>query len=155
MKRYLIFLFAKLLALPMTFESCSDDDDNGPVSDGAPEVAAAGVYSGTFSRVKEGETTVYESAGTVTIEADKANFGNFILKCDEFAVDHNLLANITYAGEGFYFYNNSVVNALSSIFLGRINAEKEMTVTFTLKQRSGRVTTTYKYTFVGKKASGE
>ena len=155
MKRYIIFLATILFVLPLSLVSCSDDDNDTTASDGAPQVAAAGVYSGTFTRVKQGETEGSEAEGTVTIGANQAYIADFSLVCTTFEVNHNVTANIAYSNDGFAFNNNEPANTLGSKFVGRIDGNKEIIAKFTLRQRSGRVTNIYNYTFTGRKVNGE
>ena len=58
MKKILYPLFVAL-ALGLGFTACSDDDeDDGGRFATTPEIEAAGVYSGTFSKVQDGKTDI-------------------------------------------------------------------------------------------------
>lgn len=108
MKKILYYLFA-VLALSCSFISCSDDDDDATIHSVTPEKAAAGVYSGTFTRVQDGTTDTLYTQGTVTITAtDSAYCADVTYDCTgDFTFNATSVANISYAGNGFVFTNNS------------------------------------------------
>ncbi|WP_295434490.1 hypothetical protein [uncultured Prevotella sp.] len=152
MKKILYYLFA-VLALSCSFISCSDDDDDATIHSVTPEKAAAGVYSGTFTRVQDGTTDTLYTQGTVTITAtDSAYCADVTYDCTgDFTFNATSVANISYAGNGFVFTNNSTSNGLGASFIGRISSEGTLSSYFKVQQKSGRKTYTYYYNFSGVK----
>jgi hypothetical protein len=140
------------LSLGFGFTSCSDDDEPSAPSTPACE-AAAGVYSGTWSRTLNGETTSAE--GTLTFEATDSAATVISAKCDEIAVDYSSTANITYAitneGTGFIFTNGVASNGFGATFSGRISAAGKANISFTKTVKEGRKNYTYTYSFEGNK----
>lgn len=151
MKKYIYSLFA-VLALSLTFVACSDDDDEGYTSDGHPEIAAAGVYSGTWTRIYSGDTLTAE--GTMTVTAtDSAYCADIAYYCGDFSLDVASVANITYAGSSTKFYYGNAAsdaNGLGANFAGKIT-EGTATAMFTITQKVGRKEYVYAYTFEGTK----
>ena len=150
MNKLLYSLFA-VLALSLTFVACSDDDDDDSLStDVTPEIAAAGVYSGTWTRIYSGDTLTAE--GTMTVTAtDSAYCADFAYYCADFDLDVSSVANISYAGSTtkFYYVNaSSDGNGLGANFAGKI-IDGEATAMFTITQKVGRTSYSYAYTFAG------
>lgn len=125
-----------VLALSCSFISCSDDDDDATIHSVTPEKAAAGVYSGTFTRVQDGTTDTLYTQGTVTIAAtDSAYCADVTYDCTgDFTFNATSVANISYAGNGFVFTNNSTSNGLGASFIGRISSEGTLSSYFKVQQ---------------------
>ena len=153
MKKILYPLFVAL-ALGLGFTACSDDDeDDGGRFATTPEIEAAGVYSGTFSKVQDGKTDTPYSKGTLTVTpTDSAYCADITYdSSDAFTYNATSVANITHADAGFAFWNSSSTNGLGTSFTGRIYGDGSAESSFDVKERSGRVVYTYHYKFVGNK----
>lgn len=151
MKKILYPLFV-VLALGLGFTACSDDDEeDGGRFATTPEIEAAGVYSGTFSKVQDGKTDTLYSKGTLTVAAtDSAYCADITYDCsDGFTYNATSVANITHDNSGYAFWNSSTSNGLGTSFTGRIAGDGSVESTFDIKERSGRVVYTYHYKFVG------
>ena len=61
------------------------------------------------------------------------------------------VANISHDNGGFVFFNTSSSNGLGSSFTGRIDGAGIVESSFDQRVRSGRVTYTYHYKFIGRK----
>lgn len=152
MKKSLFIILSVIATFTVTM-SCNDDDDNNMSFAETPEIEAAGVYSGTFSRVQEGAAvpdTAY-SEGTLTIEPVSEYVATIKYECAEFSVNHSSVANIAHSDYGFAFSNNLVTNTLGNPFFGRIDGDKNVESHLKLKIRSGRQTKTFNIVFIGKK----
>lgn len=154
MKKLLSGAFV-LLALGFGFTACDDDDDfnDNQIHSTLPEQASAGTYSGTWKKVKSGETDTTSAAGTLTLAAvDTAKYVTKVTaKCDEFKVDVTENANISWVNSDFAFSNMTSTNAFGSTFYGNITAAGKADIKFSLKQREGRKTYIFYYTFEGNK----
>ncbi len=153
MKKLLYPLFFAL-ALGFTFVSCDDDDLYTPTPNPVtPETVAAGVYEGTLTRTQTNTGAVETSTGTVTVVADSAYCADIVFDCaGDFSYQAKGVANITYANDGFYFFNNLASgNGLGAIFSGTIDADDNLNTSFTITQRQGFTSVTFKYEFEGKK----
>lgn len=151
MKKILYPLFV-VLALGLGFTACSDDDEeDGGRFATTPEIEAAGVYSGTFSKVQDGKTDTLYADGTLTVTpTDSAYCADITYDCSgEFTYNAVSVANITHANSGYAFWNSSSTNGLGASFTGRIEGDGSVESTFDIKERSGRVVYTYHYKFVG------
>ena len=154
MKKLLYSLFA-ILSLGVAFVACDDDDDDASfvgTNDGHPEVAAEGVYTGTWTRILSEDTAYAE--GTMTVTAtDSAYCADFAFYSEEFDLDVASVANITYAGSSTKFYYANVSsdgNGLGANFAGVIE-DGEATAMFTITQKVGRQSYEYQYRFTGTK----
>ena len=151
MKKLVYSLFA-VLALGLTFVACDDDDDDASFSsDGHPEVAAEGVYSGTWTRILDEDTAYAE--GTMTVTATDSSYcADFAYYCEEFDLDVASVANITYAGSSTRFmYSNSTEGNGLGVSFGGIIEDGEATAMFTITQKVGRQQYKYAYSFEGSK----
>lgn len=142
------------------FTACDDDENNIPLVDN-PGEAAAGVYSGTWTRTAN-DGTILETTGTITITADdEPYYANMALACDDASwnmtgAGWSTVTNIAQADEGFALVNMSANNGLGAVFSSRIDKTAEgyrMALSFTKSTRVGLVTTSYTYDFVGVKAN--
>ncbi len=163
MKKFLYFLFA-VLALSCTFVACSDDDDDDAAAiTGNPAPAAAGTYVGTWTI--EGDVDTVTTSGTITVAAtDSAYTADFTFVADEvsmyvtatstssISLDATSVSNITYAGSTsrFMYQNGSENNGLGTAFAGIIE-DGSITSYFTITQKVGRKSYTFKYNFEGTK----
>lgn len=153
MKKILYPLFMAL-ALGFSFAACDDDDDDGgSIHATTPEIAAAGVYSGTMSYVQDGKTDTLYAAGTVTIvPTDSAYCADITYDCSgDVTYNGTSVANISYENDGFMFYNTSTNNGMGVAFTGRIDGAGNIESSFDRSVRSGRNSYIYHYTFNGRK----
>jgi hypothetical protein len=152
MKKIIYSLFA-ILTVCSIFASCGDDNEATAPS-GNPATAAAGTYSGTFTRVLDKDTVTAE--GTITVTAtDSMYCADLKFESSTFSLSSTAVSDIAYAGSDgktFVYNSPSSSNGLGAAFCGRI-ADGKATSMFTLTQRSGRKSYSYKYTFVGTKVS--
>ena len=74
---------------------------------------------------------------------------------EQFNLDKQAIANITYAGERFYYFNYSTTTDLGVEFAGIIDENQVNQVSFTIKQVDGRKIKEFKYAFKGAKISDE
>ena len=78
---------------------------------------------------------------------------NIILRngfqCTDFKIDKLTPANISHADGGYVFSNISLANPFGSAVVGRIDESGNAKASFQLKQREGRRTVQYNYTFIG------
>ena len=146
-----------LLAAGMGFTSCSDDDEDNPISHSTtPEIETAGTYTGTWTKVQVGGDTTTGS-GTLTLSATDAEgkstkYVTYVtVKCAEMDLDKSSTANITFANDFYWFNSMTITNGFGTKFNGKINADGSATIAFTLVQKVGRKTYTFNYSFEGKK----
>lgn len=146
-----------LLAAGMGFTSCSDDDEDNPISHSTtPEIETAGTYTGTWTKEQVGGDTTTGS-GTLTLSATDAegkstkNVTYVTVKCAEMDLDKSSTANITFANDFYWFNSMTITNGFGTKFSGKINADGNATIAFTLVQKVGRKTYTFNYSFEGKK----
>lgn len=156
MKKLLYSLFA-VLVMGAAFVACDDDDDDASfvgTNDGHPEIAAEGVYTGTWMQVYTTDEDTSYAEGTMTVTAtDSAYCADFAYYCEDFDLDVSSVANITYAGSStkFYYANGSSDgNGLGANFAGVIE-DGEATAMFTITQKVGRKSYEYTYRFTGSK----
>lgn len=146
MKKFIYSLFA-VLALSLTFVSCSDDDDDAVAPAGNPAEAAAATYSGTWTQVLDGDTAT--APGTLVITpGDTAFVANVAVSCSDFKVDASEVANIAFAGNATSFVFNNAAGKTLGNFAGRVTDGKA-SIMFSMEQRKGRKRYTYNYTFDG------
>ena len=135
--------------LALTLTACSDDDKDISY-DNAPEKAAAGTYSGTWSRVAEGEEVT--GTGTVTLTATGTAYNvDVAFDCPDFDISATSVANIAHANDGFVFNNNLSGNGLEAAFGGKIDESGNLGVNFQKEVKVGRKRTVSVFTFIGKK----
>lgn len=146
-----------LLAAGMGFTSCSDDDEDNPISHSTtPEIETAGTYTGTWTKEQVGGDTTTGS-GTLTLSATDAEgkstkYVTYVtVKCAEMDLDKSSTANITFANDFYWFNSMTITNGFGTKFNGKINADGSATIAFTLVQKVGRKTYTFNYSFEGKK----
>ena len=152
--RKLFYIFIATSVLGLSFASCSDDDDDVRTYVNTPEIDAKGVFEGTYSRVQSGLTDTVTAMGQLTIiPTDSAYVADVLLICDELSLSATVASNIAHANDGYIFSNNLLTNATNNPFAGRISDDQNIEVHFTIKQRSGRKTVTYNYTFEGVRTS--
>lgn len=72
-------------------------------------------------------------------------------QCTDFKIDKLTPANISHADGGYVFSNISLANPFGSAVVGRIDESGNVKASFQLKQREGRRTVQYNYTFIGKR----
>lgn len=156
MKKY-IFSIIALVALT-TFIACSSDDDQLTSHSTTADKAFEGTYSGTWTvtwtdkNTNEKQTETPE--GTITIASDSTGVVDITFDCPTRSLNAKSVANIWYAGNGFQFAQNVTtanVNALAVPFSGKSYDGVNITAAMTINQRVGRSTTTFYYTFAGKK----
>lgn len=146
MKRLLLYPLL-IATVVLAFSACSDDDDEGFVSDGHPEVAAQGTYQGTWQRIYSGDTAT--AIGYIMVTAtDSAYCADITFYCADFDLDATAVSNITYANSGtvFYYGNGSADNGLGTQFGGMIS-NGVVTVLFTKSTTVGRKEYEYTYSF--------
>lgn len=135
--------------------SCRDDaelPDRGPVTH--PEVETAGVYSGTWTRLNTSTDAEEVVPGTMTLKAGDKNYVTEInIKADDISLDLTAMANIAPGGVGYVFQNTMSTNPIGNIFNGSITKDFEIDMFFKVTIKEGRKTTTYKYSFTGKKGA--
>lgn len=141
-KSYFIIAF---LVFGGIFVACGDDgyEDEPFESDGHPEVAAEGVYVGTWAQILTGDSVFAE--GTVTVTAtDSAYCADVAYFCEDFEMDLVSVANITYARSTtrFYFSNYVEDNGMGAVFAGIIE-DGDATATISIGD--------YDYYFTGTK----
>lgn len=144
-----------ILMLAMAFgfacTSCSDDSSADDIHFTAPaEKEAAGSYTGTLTRTLSGEMT--EASAVFTIEATETpHLARLVLSSPDLSVETSVAVNIAHANDRIVFYNNSETNTIGAPIKGVIDVKKQLTVDFQMKQRSGRGTKTFNFSFTGAK----
>ena len=120
-----IFPFIALMALVAGFSACDNEVDSYKVSINpiTPDVAAAGVYEGTWERMLLSDSSVVEGEGRVVVESDTAYLVKLHFISEDFNLDKSAVANITYANSGFYYYNSTESTELKTTFFGSVNEE--------------------------------
>ena len=149
--KILFFIFV-LLGGSFLFSSCSDDDDGNDMTfANTPEKDAAGAYQGVFYRVQNGLSDTVSAPGAMHITADSVYVADIGFQCTDFKIDKLTPANISHADGGYVFSNISLANPFGSAVVGRIDESGNVKASFQLKQREGRRTVQYNYTFIGKR----
>lgn len=133
--------------------ACREDaelPDRGPVTH--PEVETAGVYTGTWTRLNTSTDTEEVVPGTMTLKAGEKNYVTEVtLKADDINLDVTALANIAPGGVGYVYQNTMPSNPVGNMFNGSITKDFEIDIFFKITIKEGRKTTTYKYSFTGKR----
>lgn len=137
------------VALGFTAVSCNDDDDDVTFST-TPEIAAAGTYVGTYSKVLDGDTDTTYAAGTVVITAGEAYQAYVAFDAGDL-YSGSSIANIAHANDGFVFENVSTNNGMGIAFSGRIYGDGSIISAFSTSEKVGRNNYTYNYVFTGVK----
>lgn len=148
-----IFPFIALMALVAGFSACDNkiEDYNVSINPITPDVAATGVYEGTWERMLLTDSSVVEGEGRVVIESDTAYWVTLHFISEDFKLDKSAVANITYANSGFYYFNNTVNTELKTTFFGTVDEEGLHTTTFIINQVENRRVKKFQYTFAGRK----
>ena len=153
--KHTIISLVSLFALSGAFFACNDDDDNvvyvNPVT---PETVAAGTYEGEWERLSISDSTLETGAGYIVILPDTVNIVTAQFVSEQFNLDKQAIANISYAGERFYYFNYSTTTDLGVEFAGIIDENQVNQVSFTIKQADGRKIKEFKYAFKGAKIPG-
>jgi len=149
----IIYSLAVLFACSCAFISCGDDDDSTTFST-TPEKESAGIYSGTWTVTLDNES--YSGVGSITLEATNTVYQTNVtfssqLENSSLNVSETSIANITHAGKGYIFNNNTDSNPLGSGFSGKIDDSGNMYVNFQKQVKVGRKQYIYTYVFAGKK----
>ena len=154
--KHTIISLVSLFALSGAFFACNDDDDNvvyvNPVT---PETVAAGTYEGEWERLSISDSTLETGAGYIVILSDTVNIVTAQFVSEQFNLDKQAIANISYAGERFYYFNYYTTTDLGVEFAGIIDENQVNQVSFTIKQVDGRKIKEFKYAFKGAKISDE
>lgn len=154
-----IFALITLLSISCAFVACDDDNDEDIIytHSQTPDLEAAGVYEGTWTRtlLKNSEPTddIVDGIGTLTIESDTAYLISLKFECEELGLAQSAIANITYSNGGYYYLNYSTANDLKCAFTGTIDDEGVNTISFTVTQVDGRRVKYFKYVFSGTKTA--
>lgn len=150
MKKILSGIFL-MLTMGLTFTACGDDDDDNVIThETTPEISSAGTYSGTWTKEQVGGDTKTAS-GTLVLTAGEKYTTNVKVESVELGLNKESIANISYAGNDYFFSNMNAANGFGVKFNGSILADNSATIFFTVTEREGRKTYTYNYSFSGKK----
>ena len=155
MKQTIISLIA-LLIFSGVFFACNDENEDAiyinPVT---PAVAAAGTYEGEWERLSFSDSVLEVGPGDIIIAPDTSYVATISFRSEQFSLDKQVLANITYANDRFYYFNYSTTTDLGVEFAGIVDENLVNTVSFTIKQVDGRKIKEFKYTFRGIKIVNE
>ena len=149
----LIYMFVFALLCIASFSACGDDNDETASFSETAAKAATGVYEGTYTRTLDGSSTATEETGqgTMTITAQSDYVAMFSYSCSTLGINHESIANISHSNNGFAFSNNLKTNGLGSVFLGRIDDNKNVEAHLKTFIVSGRSSKTYNVVFKGQK----
>lgn len=149
----LIYLCAILAASAFCLTACDNDVEGYDVTINptTPDLAASGIYEGTWTRMLLTDSTTTEAEGQIVIETDTAYLVDVHFLSGDFNLDKSVIANITYANDGFIYFNNMSNTDLKTSFVGRIDGERVNTVSFTISQVENRRVKKFQYTFSGRK----
>lgn len=159
MKKYILGLFACLAMV--AFVSCGDDDEATPIHhDTTPEIATAGIYSGTCFIEWSDKQGDHEAnhAGTMTFSpTETAGISSLKIQCPEMSLVVDIVSvNVWYAGQGFQFSITSTASVNGTAQNLKIYGHSDDGITlssaFVVNVKVGRSTTSYKYEFIGMKA---
>lgn len=147
-------LWLSLILLTASITACHDETyDCFSPTDGSnlPELAMAGTYTGSFTRISAGDTT--HAQGTmVFVPSDTAYCVNVTFLSTTFSLDVTCRLNCFARNNGVYgFETNDITNDLGSKIIGTISPEGDIMTNFVYKQRSGRKTVIFDYSFAGNK----
>jgi hypothetical protein len=151
MRQYIYILIAVFVGC-CAVTACSSDSDENSVYSTPAQQAAQGIYSGRFIRVQNGTVDTLIAEGTLTLTAtDTLNRARFTFSSEAMAELETIAAiaaNVSYANDGFIFYNTSSDNTMT----GRIYTDHSITARFSKAIRiSARRTVRYNYEFKGSK----
>lgn len=135
--------------------SCRDDaelPDRGPVMN--PEIETAGVYSGSWTRLNTTTNEEVVVPGTMTLKAGNEHYVTEIsIKASDIDLDLTSPANITPGGKGYMYQNTMTDNPFGNRFSGNITNDFQIDLFFKVTIKEGRKSTTYEYSFVGKRGN--
>lgn len=152
MKKLFYSLFA-IIAISCTISACSEhdgDDVSTPYSSN-PAQAAAGTYSGQYTKVQVGTTDTTYAQGTLILEATSNYAGNVTFTSSEMGLSATSAVNISFDSNGYTFNNQLTSNGLGAKFAGKVAKGNEASAWFTLSQRVGRTLYEFQYNFKGSK----
>lgn len=151
MKKFFKYVFFAIIACG-TLTACDTDDEDGVAGTGKPanpEKEIAGVYSGTWTQVKNDVEST--GAGTLTIEAGEQAYSANITAASPssaFNFTYSSIANVTPA---YVFYNNFPTNGFGASFNGAVK-DGTATITFQSKVKEGRKWVVATFIFSGTKS---
>lgn len=147
--------FIAMMALVAGFSACDNEVEgyNVSINPITPDVAARGVYEGTWERMLLTDSSVVESEGRVVIESDTAYLITLQFISEVFNLDKSAVANISYANKGFHYFNHVAdpQSDLKASFVGQIDKDGMNTTSFTITQMENRRVKKFQYTFRGRK----
>ncbi|MBQ6062209.1 MAG: hypothetical protein IJK42_05185 [Prevotella sp.] len=153
--RKMICLTWCLMMMGLALNSCNDDEngEDAPYSfSQTPERDAQGTYIGTFTRTQVGTTEGESGEGTLTITpTDTAYVAVLKFESESLNLSTHVRVNIAHSNGGYVFSNHVTDNNIQSKIGGHINEARVVNTTFQLRQRQGRSTKVYNYSFEGSK----
>ena len=139
-----------VLALSCTFVACSNNDDEDINFSSTAEVGSAGTYTGTYTRIYEGETVTY--SGSITLAASgTTNVSTLTATCSDAGIDITAPVNIAHANYGYAFVNNVATDFGTNGIAGHITDSNVLTASFTISQKVGKKNYEFIYSFEGNK----
>ncbi len=149
----ILFMILAAFVVGFAFVSCSDDDDTNPKVGTNPERDAAGTYYGTYTKLAEGTSDTIVGSGSLVVTAtENAYCATISFVSSELDFDVSAVSNITYANDGFKFWNaNGDGTDNLSVFSGTIFGNGSAEAYFSALVYSGRTSTKYNFTFEGQK----
>lgn len=158
MKKYILGLFACLAMV--AFVSCGDDEETPIHHDTTPEIATAGMYSGTCYVTWEDKQGTNEGTydGSFTFSpTETAGISSLKIECPEMTLVVDIASvNVWYAGQGFQFSITGTASVNGTAQNLKIYGHSDDGITlssaFVVNVKVGRSTTSYKYEFIGMKA---
>lgn len=144
--------FATLLSL--VFVACKNQDPIR-VYDKTAAQEIAGKYVGKWHVTSTtGTDTMYNGEVEFSVWKDSLENVCFIYpRCSECnpAFDLRGLTNVAHAGDDVIFNNDKSANGIGTAFYGRVNAQKEATMSMVMQGKEGRKTVMMTYNFLGNK----
>lgn len=151
----ILYIILGLALVSGSFTSCSDDDDNGSIALPAnPASDIAGTYTGTWTRIALTDSTTITADGTITLTDSSTYAGSVtVAACSAVGLSEmSSPVNVQWNTSNTYrFFNYVSTNGLGMTFAGSVLNATDMTFKFTKTVRSGRKTSDFSYTFIGKK----
>ena len=140
-----------VFALCLFNVACSNNDEDENINySSTAEVGSAGTYSGTWTRLYEGETTTY--SGTITMAASgTTGVSTLTATCTDVDINITAPVNIAHANYGYSFVNNLATAFGTNGIAGHITDTDILTASFTLSQKVGKKNYEFVYSFEGKK----
>lgn len=143
------------LLMCVCLTSCRDDaelPDRGPVVNAGTETA--GVYTGTWTRLNTTTEVADVVPGTMTLKAGENPYYTVItISAPEISLENTAMANITPGGKGYMYQNTMTDNPFGNRFSGNITSDFQIDLFFKITIKEGRKTTTYEYSFKGKRGN--